>query len=192
MRKTMRTIQKEESHKKIIEAAGKLFREKGYTATGVDEVMSNAGLTAGAFYSHFESKADLLEETLKTMLEKSRQLLLGGLENLKGEEFLREMFSRYVSEGHRDQPAKGCPLPSLAGDLYRQSETAQELVSEHLQSLVGAMIPHLPKKTANDRQLALRMMSQAVGAVLLSRMVKGTELSQEIIASVRGDVGVKQ
>ncbi len=47
---------KEKTRARILEAAGKVFRRQGYHATGVDKVMEEAGLTAGGFYAHFDSK----------------------------------------------------------------------------------------------------------------------------------------
>lgn len=51
----------EETRKAIIESALKLFGEKGYAVTPVQEITDAAGVTKGAFYHHFESKQDLLQ-----------------------------------------------------------------------------------------------------------------------------------
>jgi AcrR family transcriptional regulator len=50
----------EETRKAIIDSALKLFGEKGYAVTSVQEITDAAGVTKGAFYHHFESKQDLL------------------------------------------------------------------------------------------------------------------------------------
>lgn len=50
----------EETRQGIIDSALKLFGEKGYAATSVQEITEAAGVTKGAFYHHFESKEDLL------------------------------------------------------------------------------------------------------------------------------------
>ncbi len=44
---------------RIVEVAGKLFREKGFDGVSVADIMKSAGLTHGAFYGHFASKDDL-------------------------------------------------------------------------------------------------------------------------------------
>jgi TetR/AcrR family transcriptional repressor of nem operon len=48
-----------ESKAKLLDATLKLVREKGYTATRVEDVCAEAGLTKGSFFHHFESKDDL-------------------------------------------------------------------------------------------------------------------------------------
>src|SRR5215470_16298958 len=58
-----------EHREKILNAAGKLFRAKGFDAVTVAEVMQAAGLTHGGFYGHFKSKDDLIGETLSHALE---------------------------------------------------------------------------------------------------------------------------
>ena len=68
--------QKIESKERILNVASRLFKKNGYTATGIDQIMEEAGLTAGGFYAHFQSKTDLLEQTISHSLKKSRQLLM--------------------------------------------------------------------------------------------------------------------
>lgn len=50
------------SKDKILEAALDLFAEKGYDATGVQEIVATAGVTKGALYHHFAAKEDILFE----------------------------------------------------------------------------------------------------------------------------------
>ena len=48
-----------ENRARVIDAAAKLFREKGFDAVGVSELMGAAGMTHGGFYNHFDSKEAL-------------------------------------------------------------------------------------------------------------------------------------
>ena len=47
------------AREKLIGAAVKIVREKGFNATSVDELCREAGVTKGAFFHHFRSKTDL-------------------------------------------------------------------------------------------------------------------------------------
>ncbi|MGB6134820.1 MAG: helix-turn-helix domain-containing protein [Acidobacteriaceae bacterium] len=47
------------SKERLLDAAIHLFRARGYTATRVDDICENAGLTKGSFFHHFSSKEDL-------------------------------------------------------------------------------------------------------------------------------------
>ena len=47
-----------EARARLVEAAGRGFRESGFGGAGVDALAKGAGLTSGAFYAHFDSKAE--------------------------------------------------------------------------------------------------------------------------------------
>ena len=57
-----------ENRRKILEAASRLFRARGFEAVTVAEIMQAAGLTHGGFYGHFKSKDDLIAQTLADAL----------------------------------------------------------------------------------------------------------------------------
>ena len=60
-----REEKKAQTRERLIEAAAKVFAEKGFAATSLDEVADAAGLTKGAVYSNFENKEDLVRVVLK-------------------------------------------------------------------------------------------------------------------------------
>jgi TetR/AcrR family transcriptional regulator, transcriptional repressor for nem operon len=178
--KSLKARQKEASRDNILKAAAHLFREKGFHATGVDQLMEKAGLTAGAFYAHFKSKEDLLLEVLKYSLEKNRGRLLEGTSEMKPDQMVETVLSRYVSELHRDHPKAGCPLPAVGSEIHRHSPQSEAIVSQYLQEWIGIF----EKSGAVDREKGLRLLCQAVGAILLSRMVE-SKLSNEILQAAR-------
>src|SRR6266498_508078 len=51
--------QKQATRRRILDAAGRRFKQDGIDGAGVAALMSDAGLTNGAFYAHFASKEDL-------------------------------------------------------------------------------------------------------------------------------------
>jgi TetR/AcrR family transcriptional repressor of nem operon len=48
-----------ESKTKLLDATLKVVRAKGYTATRIEDICAEAGLTKGSFFHHFKSKDDL-------------------------------------------------------------------------------------------------------------------------------------
>jgi AcrR family transcriptional regulator len=60
-----REEKKAQTRERLIEAAAKVFAEKGFAATSLDEVADAAGLTKGAVYSNFENKEDLVRAVLE-------------------------------------------------------------------------------------------------------------------------------
>lgn len=59
----------EETRAKIIESAIKLFSNRGFNATSVDDICEEAGISKGAFYHHFESKQALFLALLDSWLQ---------------------------------------------------------------------------------------------------------------------------
>ena len=56
---------KAEVHQRILQDASRRVRAEGLTGAGVAAVMRDNGLTHGGFYKHFESKDELLLESLR-------------------------------------------------------------------------------------------------------------------------------
>lgn len=61
MSETIRALQTRE---KIIESAARVFVERGYIGAGMAEIIAGTGMTRGAVYFHFESKAELAKELI--------------------------------------------------------------------------------------------------------------------------------
>ena len=59
----------------LVDAAGKLFREQGVAATGIDAIARETGQTSGAFYAHFPSKADVFRDAVEAGFAR----LIGGI-----------------------------------------------------------------------------------------------------------------
>ena len=64
---------KQATRQRILEAAGRRFKQDGIDGAGVAAVMSDAELTNGAFYAHFASKEDLVANVLADQLRAQRQ-----------------------------------------------------------------------------------------------------------------------
>ena len=62
--------------RKIFEASMKLFAEKGYDATSVEEITATVGVDKGTFYYHFSSK----EEIYNFLLEEGTKLLINNID----------------------------------------------------------------------------------------------------------------
>ena len=107
-----------ENRRTIVEAAGRLFRERGFEAVTVAEVMQEAGLTHGGFYGYFSSKDELIGEALAAALTEIRPGLLDNLSTYASE---------YLSRSHRDDRACGCPTAALAAESIRMGPANESL-----------------------------------------------------------------
>jgi len=66
---------------KILEAAEKLFAEKGFDGARVDNIAENAGVNKALIYYYFKSKQEILEELFNTLIEELLQLSFAVIED---------------------------------------------------------------------------------------------------------------
>ncbi len=62
-----------QNRERILDAATRLFRERGFEGIGVADTMKAAGLTHGGFYGHFSSKEDLIAQACARAFSRSHQ-----------------------------------------------------------------------------------------------------------------------
>ncbi len=175
---------KDQTSKRILRAAGKLFRKQGYAATGVDRVMASAHLTAGAFYAHFRSKQDLLAKALDNVFVQGAKERPAELSELRGRPWLRAFASFYLSDRHRKGTGKGCPMPALAAEVGRVGGKPRAVFEQHLQRVIESVAQQFDEADP-DRQRAIATMAMCVGGVTLARAVKSPGFAQEILQSCR-------
>lgn len=165
-----------ENRRKILEAAGRLFRAKGFEAVTVAEVMKAAGLTHGGFYGHFASKDDLIAQAL------THTLAGGGL----GGSGLDGYAAHYLTPEHRDDRAGGCPVAGLASEAGRQSADARAAMGAGLRRQIERLSADAPGNTpAERRRAAIGGWAAMVGAMILARMGDDPQLSDEVLAETR-------
>ena len=173
---------KEASRQKILEVAGERFRAEGIAATGLATIMSDAGMTNGAFYPHFPSKADLVRETVAAATQATR------FGNFIAEGGLDVALDAYLSPEHRDDPGQGCPLAALLPELARQPLETRRVYADNFLALTRDLASALPAKTKDTEAVAIAIYATLIGSVQLARAAQGTELSDRILAAGRDAV----
>ncbi|WP_092042278.1 TetR/AcrR family transcriptional regulator [Methylobacterium pseudosasicola] len=165
-----------ENRRRILEAAGRLFRARGFEAVTVAEVMRAAGLTHGGFYGHFRSKDDLIAATLAELVVAPEPEPTA----------LSDFAARYLSPGHRDNPGDGCPVAALVSETIRQAPEARAAMTEGLRRQIARLADGadaVDPKAA--RQAAIGSWAAMVGAVIFARMSDDPDLSDEVLAQTR-------
>jgi len=89
-----------EKHDRIVQEASRLFRERGFEDVTVAEVMKKAGLTHGAFYSHFESKEALMAAAVEYAMQGGTPWREEKFPNAGGKTGLSGSVSNRKAQGH--------------------------------------------------------------------------------------------
>lgn len=191
-----------EHRKQLVAAAAEMFRERGF-GVSLAELTGAVGLTAGGFYGQFPSKDALLSEATEQAFQQL-QALLGRLEAAHDGDAVatREaLFEYYLSPGHRDDAATGCPASGLCVDVSRQpsGSEARERYLHGVEALAGWLGDRMVG-AAEDRQTdgttvdagadvapdeALVTLCTMVGALVLARATAGSSLSERLLTTTR-------
>jgi TetR/AcrR family transcriptional repressor of nem operon len=177
---------KASTRRRIVDGASAALRARGVAGVGVADLMRQAGLTHGGFYSHFASKDALVAEAIDAAGEQSVRNLRKVVQRAGSKSPLKAIVDAYLSTAHRDDPERGCVFATLAGELARESPAARRVLTARLESLLGFLGEHLPdRRGVSRRRRAMTVLSCLVGALMLSRAVDAPETSGELLAAAR-------
>lgn len=172
---------KDATRRRILDSAGQLFKKGGIDGSGIATLMTDAGLTNGAFYAHFDSKDNLVAavvaEQLAVQAEALRALPAGreGLERFIGE---------YLTPQHRDNPAAGCPSAALLDEIVRCTDATKRAYTEGAEAIITEIATRLsPRKPDSARARAIGLYTMMVGTLQLARALDDDRLSREVLAS---------
>jgi len=171
---------KEETRRRIVETASRLFQEKGMDGVGVDEIMREAGLTHGGFYGHFRSKEQLIAEACACAVDQRSQRVREQLKGLDPE----QAFLTFVDEHLSKVEGPDCPFSILGGDVARRSDEVREAYTKK----VGALIDFMADELGCGREEAILTFTAVVGAITVGRASTDPKFSADLVKGVRSQL----
>lgn len=167
---------------RLIEAAGRTFRTGGYGGAGIDAVAKEAGLTSGAFYAHFGSKANAFRAALTDGLD----VLLAAVRAIqaeRGADWVPHFIDFYLGERLAVDLSQACALPTLSADAARADAETREAYQQTLGGVVEALATGMSGPDAPARAWAL--LSILAGAATMARAVADAETQHAIVEAAR-------
>lgn len=179
------TASKQDTKTALLEAGKALMQERGYTATGVQDVLSQLGMPKGSFYHHFESKENFAVEIIRYFDQEYSALLSGTLGNTQFTPLQRlhaycDTIKQMLSA---NDCRKGCLIGNLSAEMSDQSEVLRnelctvvrkwremfaQCISEGQQS--GEI-----KNERRPEDLAEAFLGGWSGAIMRAKTIKNTE-----------------
>lgn len=161
----------------IVEVAMKLFREKGYGGTSIQDILREADVHAGSLYHVFPTKQDLLLASLERYRDGIHPMLLEpawkGVDDPIARIFA--LLARYRHALVSTDCFYGCPIGSLALELHEPDPPVRSLLSANFDGWTTAIEkcledagPRLPKDI-DRKQLASFVLTIMEGGVMQSR-----------------------
>ncbi len=165
---------------RVLDAAGRLFRERGFDNVSVSEIMKAAGLTHGAFYGHFASKDALVAAAVAHGVTPAPAAT---------PKPAADYADAYLSVTHRDNRAGGCNFAGLGTEAARGAPDMRHAMTAATERQIKRFADASPGKTAEEKRRAgILAWSAMIGAVMLSRIVDDEDLSEEILKETRASL----
>jgi TetR/AcrR family transcriptional regulator, transcriptional repressor for nem operon len=172
------------TRQRIVEIASEALRARGIEATGVAQIMAEAGLTHGGFYRHFDSKEQLVTEAMAMSRNDFIAKTLAAAQ--QGTEAMLQHFQDYVTSDHRDDIGGGCAWAANGSELVRADAKIRQNATEGFRTLVEKAALFMKSQPDEDKtDVAISVLTNMIGALTMSRLVDDPVLSDRILAVTR-------
>jgi TetR/AcrR family transcriptional repressor of nem operon len=176
----------EETRKRILDTAQQMILERGYAGVSVDSLISELGLTKGAFFHHFKSKRDLARTLIERFSQEGVDLFADSLARAKklSDDPLQQLLIliglyEEIFEG-LTEPYPGCLLASYVYEMQQFDEETREIINtefllsrRELTKLIREIAKAHPPKTEIDAvSLADGFMCLFEGAFVLGKSLR--------------------
>lgn len=184
-----------DSKTKLLDAAVRVIRTKGYQASTVDDVCESAGLTKGSFFHHFESKQQLAVEAARRFAEVADGLFSSAPYRALADPRDRLLgyvdFRRAILKGAL--PEFTCLLGTMVQEVYETHPSIRKACERHISGhaasltadIVDAKRRHAPRARWSAESLALFTQATIQGAFILAKARGGPEAADESLAHLR-------
>jgi TetR/AcrR family transcriptional repressor of nem operon len=184
-----------DSKTKLLDAAVRVIRTKGYAASTLDDICKSAGLTKGSFFHHFESKEELAVEAARRFAEVADGLFANAPYRALADPLDRLLgyvdFRRAILQGAL--PEFTCLLGTMVQEVYETHPSIREAcdrhISDHAATLTSdiaeARRRYAPRARWSAESLALFTQATIQGAFILAKASGGPEAAHECLAHLR-------
>ena len=161
---------KEVAKTKIIEAAAKVFAEKGYHQATMDDVAKELGVSKGALYSYFKSKEDILREISLQSHQTLRDIIDTACESHDLSGALEDIFAKITQKYKDNQPAN-FEIVSQASHDPQMKKIIMEDYQKDIET-VEAFVEDKMKKGSMRSDVSARTLAELFTSLCIGTMAK--------------------
>jgi len=176
------------AHDALLSATSELTYERGITATGVDAIAAQAGVTKRTLYQHFGSKDRLVAEALS---DRSRRALLSLETNARrrseetGELAILALFD-VIENALRTKTKGGCAFINASLEINRPGHPVREAALAHLRAREALVHQLLVEAGAEDIDLAAQVVLLVDGAYAVGGSRRDPAAARQAKAAAAG------
>ncbi|MDT5147516.1 MAG: TetR/AcrR family transcriptional regulator, lmrAB and yxaGH operons repressor [Mycobacterium sp.] len=158
----------------LVDVAATLFRRQGYAATGLNQILDEAGVKPGSLYHHFpQGKQQLAAAVVDATGSGIEQLLRRFLATDRPVADVVDRWIDLLTAGLAGDPRDGCPIEPIATESVHASPQVREASARTFKGWCAAIEERLRsdgRSAAAAEQVALAVISLIEGALILSRI----------------------
>ncbi len=178
---------REQTRKQIVRAARKLFNRGGLDGVSIDDIMAEAGLTRGAFYSYFRSKGELYGEAVTLILSENPAETYEGIEvDFDSAEVAPQIVRGYLSHQHFEDIDDSCPMVALSSDISRGEIGVKQAYETVFKAMAARLDEVLVHDRSPDGDRALAIAALCVGGMAIARSVEDRALADKVRDAAMG------
>lgn len=170
---------------RIVAAAADLFHDNGYTATGLDDILTKAQSTKGSFYHHFGSKKEIALAVVREIVSVRfvRRMIDPVVNAERPLVAIRKVIRDLRTKVRAEDLVTGCPINNLASELALQDADIQKALAALFEQWQQAWMqalrrePQLERVTGmkDPRQLSLYLVAAIEGAQAMAKAQQSRE-----------------
>jgi TetR/AcrR family transcriptional repressor of lmrAB and yxaGH operons len=186
-----------DSKARTIIAAAKLFRQQGYHGTALHDILDAGGSPRGSLYFHFpKGKEEIGEAALGFVAERGRAAIAKAADTSESAEgFLTRVVENMAADLERSGYQEGCPVATVALDTAAQSDVLGAAARGAFQIWERELklgLERFGMASAKADRVAIMVLSQLEGALLLARTYRSLEPVRRAGEAVRLLAGVQE
>ena len=176
---------REATRQRIVTAARRLFNGQGFSRVTIEQIMTEAQLTRGGFYHHFDSKEALLTEVIATYTTCNPVVVEAAKDRERYSDaraLARLLVDLYLSDRVCESVELHCPLYALPSDALHAGNLSREVYTGLIRGITDVLRAAMARRDdADDRAQAV--LSLCVGGMVLARTVTDPALNRRLRAS---------
>ena len=158
----------------LVDSAATLFRRQGYAATGLNQILDEAGVKPGSLYHHFpRGKQQLAAQVVDTAGAGIEQLLRRFLSTGRSVADIVDRWIDLLVAGLAGDQRDGCPIEPITTESVNASPAVREASARAFKGWCAAVDERLRSdgwSAAEAQQVAIAVISLIEGALILSRI----------------------
>lgn len=141
-------IRGQKTRQRILTEAALLFHNKGYAATGLENLLAQAQVTKGSFYHHFQSKKEVALAVITEIVADTvrRRMIDPVFQSAQPIFAIRKVLSALRKDVPEPDLLTGCPINNLASELALQDNDFQSALAKIFQDWEEAWTEALKAK----------------------------------------------